>query len=92
MDKSKNKHNLTGKSKPEIPQSIQWRDNRRNKKAIDAKSLANTLSSSGFPVMFRSAEYISAEKHCGVSKCTDKFPSLVSTVNHAGMLTCENKT
>ena len=46
-----------------------------------------TLSSSGFPAMLRSAEYISAEKHCGVSKWIDKLPSLVSTVNHAGMLT-----
>lgn len=47
----------------------------------------HTLSSSGFPTMLRSAEYISAEKHCGVSKCTDKLPSLESRVNHEGMLT-----
>lgn len=46
-----------------------------------------TLSSSGLPTMLSSAEYISAEKHWGVSKCMDKLPSLVSTVNHAGMLT-----
>jgi len=53
----------------------------------DTTTLVNTLSSSGFPGMWRSAEYISAEKHCGVSRCTAKLPSLVSTVNHAGMLT-----
>lgn len=46
-----------------------------------------TLSSSGLPTILSSAEYISAEKHWGASKCTDKLPSLVSTANHAGMLT-----
>ncbi len=47
-----------------------------------------TFNSSDAPGTCKSAAYISAEKHWGVSKCTDMLPSLVSMVNHAGTLTC----
>lgn len=45
-----------------------------------------TLWSSEAPEIFKSMEYISAEKHCGVSKCIDKQPNRESAVNQAGML------
>lgn len=50
-----------------------------------------TLSSSGRLPILRSAEYISAEKHRGVSRLIDKLPSPISTVNHGGMFTYDSK-
>lgn len=50
-----------------------------------------TLISSDAIERFKSTAYISAEKHCGVSKWTDKLPSRVSVVNHEGMLIYRSK-
>lgn len=74
-----------------LVKNIKLPKTRKRKSCKENENKSHTLSSSGFPIMFRSAEYISAEKHCGVSKCTDKLPSLVSIVNHAGMLTWDIK-